>query len=297
MIYEKFQIENQKRFDKFTHYFPIYEKHFQRFVNKSVVVWEIGVKDGGSLQMWKKYFGSSAQIVGLDINPKCKMHEEERISVCIGDQSDTVFIQEVIDKYGCPDVVIDDGSHLMQHVCTTFSFLYDKISSSGVYLVEDMHTSYWASHGGGLGHEDTFIELSKKLIDYMNARNNHLSDCFADTISSISFYESIVVFEKMMRMNREFEVINTFESKITEKQTDSHKKQQADLSVNDLLTQLASSKREKTGAEYQLELLCKNQLSQLSQLKYQLEATLNSTSWKITRPFRLIMGLLRRYGK
>lgn len=196
MLYHDFLTNDQKLISKWIHYMPIYEKHFQKYVNQSVVFWEIGVFRGGSLQMWKRYLGPFAQIVGIDIDPRCKDHEENQIKICIGDQSDTEFLQDIIDKYGPPDVVLDDGSHVMQHVCATFDFMYDKVSKNGVYFVEDLHTAYWEQYGGGLKREGTFIELCKGLIDSLNARHCGLPPSFADSTYSMSFYDSIVVFEK-----------------------------------------------------------------------------------------------------
>ena len=197
MLYHDFLTNGSKPVHKWLHYFPIYEKHFSRFINQSVVFWEIGVSRGGSLQMWKRYLGPFARIIGIDINPECKSHEEDQISICIGDQSDTKFLQGIIDKYGCPDIVLDDGSHVMEHVCASFDFLYDKVSKNGVYFIEDMHTAYWTQFGGGLKREGTFIEQCKSLIDSLNARHCGLPTSFADITFSMSFYDSVVVFEKI----------------------------------------------------------------------------------------------------
>ena len=80
---------------RWNHYFDIYERHFNKFRNKEIVVLEIGVAHGGSLQMWKEYFGDKAKIYGIDINPKCKEFEEENIEIFIGSQSDKKFLQKV----------------------------------------------------------------------------------------------------------------------------------------------------------------------------------------------------------
>jgi len=196
MLYHDFLTNNQNSMLKGLYYIPIYERHFGKFQNQSVTVFEIGVAKGGSLQMWKRYFGPFATIIGIDINQNCKRYEGEQISICIGDQSDTAFLQSVIDTHGVPDIVIDDGSHQMDHVNATFDFLYNKLSKNGVYLVEDMHCSYWPKYGGGLNKEGTFIERCKCRIDHLNARYNNLDRDFSKSTFSISFYDSVVVFEK-----------------------------------------------------------------------------------------------------
>ena len=196
MLYHDFLTNEQRRIHKVPHYFPIYERHFSKFQNQSIVFWEIGVAGGGSLQMWQRYFGSFATIVGIDINPECKQYEENEIKVCIGDQKDKGFLQSVIAQYGAPDIVLDDGSHIMSDIRQTFEFMYDKLSKNGVYFIEDLCTAYWDSHEGGLRREGSIIELSKDLVDSLNARHSNLPLAFAESTFSICFYDSIVVFEK-----------------------------------------------------------------------------------------------------
>jgi len=184
---------------KWTHYFPVYERHFERFVNRPCLFLEIGCGEGGSLQMWKRYLGPYAEIVGLDILPHTAAYAEDQIRIRIGDQADGSFLQSVIDEFGLPDVIVDDGSHLMAHVAASFRYLYPRMSPTGVYLVEDMHTAYWEEYGGGVGHPESFIELSKTLIDELNAehaRGAVVPTQFTATTLSMHFYDSLVVFER-----------------------------------------------------------------------------------------------------
>ncbi len=149
--------------------------------------------------MWKKYFGPHAQIVGIDIKDKCKKYQEEQVSVRIGDQSDHRFLAEVIEEFGPPDIVLDDGSHQMDHITSTFEYLYPLLSKNGIYLVEDLHTAYWEEFGGGMDKPESFIEHSKHLIDKLNTehtRGELKEDEFSQSTLSMHFYNSIVVFEK-----------------------------------------------------------------------------------------------------
>jgi hypothetical protein len=199
-------LDNQERvIHKWTHYFPVYERHLNAFVNKSVVIVEIGCGEGGSLQMWKRYLGPFARIVGIDHRPECRELEESQISVRIGEQQDREFLESVVKEFGRPDVVIDDGGHVMQHVCASFRTLYPRLSKNGVYVVEDVHTAYWEEYGGGLKRPDTFIELCKELIDELNAvhaRGVIAPTRFTRTTRSIHFYDSIVVFERGTHVKR-----------------------------------------------------------------------------------------------
>jgi hypothetical protein len=135
--------------DKWAHYFPIYDRHFSWYANKSLTFLEIGVARGGSLQMWQRFFGPLAKIVGIDIEERSKTYEAPGTFVRIGDQADEQFLQRLIDEFGVPDVVLDDGSHQMAHIAKTFDFLYPKLPKNGVYMVEDLHTAYWQEYGGG----------------------------------------------------------------------------------------------------------------------------------------------------
>ena len=128
-----FRHHTGRRIDKWRHYFHIYDRHFDRWRGKSPRVLEIGVDHGGSLQLWKHYFGDGARIVGLDIDPGCAMYAESQIEIHIGNQADVTLLKSL----GQFDVVIDDGSHQLQDQLASFEALWPK--TSGVYLIEDCH--------------------------------------------------------------------------------------------------------------------------------------------------------------
>jgi len=190
---------------KWMHYFDVYDTHFSRFRDKDIVILEIGIFKGGSLRMWKNYFGSKAKIYGLDIDPKCEQFKEENIEILIGSQSDRKFLQNVIKTIPKIDILIDDGGHEMKQQIISFEELYGHIKDDGVYLCEDVHTSYWGLYGGGYKKKGTFIEYSKNLIDSLNAyhsRSKRLKvNEFTRSANSIHFYDSMVVVEKRRRDN------------------------------------------------------------------------------------------------
>jgi len=198
-----FRNNDKRLIDKWMHYFDVYDRHFERYRNKKIVVLEIGVAHGGSLQMWKNYFGKQAQIYGIDINPKCKSFEEENIKIFIGSQSDREFLTEVKTQIPPIDILIDDGGHTMRQQIVTFEELFPYIKEDGVYLCEDLHTSYWLEHGGGYKRRGTFIEYSKNFIDYLNAYHSQQKslqvNSFTKSVDSIHYYDSIIVIEKRKR--------------------------------------------------------------------------------------------------
>jgi hypothetical protein len=198
-LWHDFLTNDGKIIHKWAHYFPIYERHFEWYRNKSVTFLEIGVFKGGSLQMWQRYFGPMAKIVGIDIDDRCKDHEQPGIWVRIGDQSDERFLQTVIDEFGVPDIVLDDGSHQMNHINASFQFLYPKLPKNGIYMVEDLHTAYWNEYGGVRDNADSFVNQAKEFIDSLNADHSRGAvpvDFVTRGTFSISFYDSIIAFEK-----------------------------------------------------------------------------------------------------
>lgn len=203
-LLEYFKGNNNRLITKWMHYFDIYERHFSPYRNKEITILEIGVFHGGSLQMWKKYFGDKAKIYGIDINPICKEFEEENISVFIGSQSDRNFLRDVIKKIPKIDILIDDGGHTMQQQIVSFEELFDHVADDGIYLCEDLHTSYRIDFGGGYQRKGSFIEYSKRLIDSLNAFHSYQgllkTDKFTRSVKSMHFYDSMLVIEKGIRV-------------------------------------------------------------------------------------------------
>lgn len=186
---------------KWRHYFEIYDRHFARFRGGSVNIVEFGVSQGGSIQMWKDYFGPGAKVFGVDINPNCKRFEEPGVQVFIGDQGDRAFLRSLAKVLPPIDILIDDGGHTMKQQIATFEELFPLVSPNGVYLCEDLHTSYWREFGGGYRRRGTFIEYSKAFIDGLNAwhsrepRRFGVSD-FTRSVHSVHYYDSVVAVEK-----------------------------------------------------------------------------------------------------
>jgi len=196
---------------KYSKYLP-----FQR--DDAMNIMEIGVLDGKSLKTWKDYFYNS-KIIGIDINPNCNQYDDRdnKIYVEIGSQVDNVFLLDVIRQYGPFDFILDDGSHLNEHVIYSFEHLWESIKSGGVYAIEDIGTSYWEDYGGGFRKHDASMEYFKRLADDVNFRGvinfnkpnvharredwceenilNEQPNCITD-IESITFLNGIILIRK-----------------------------------------------------------------------------------------------------
>ena len=208
-------IENRKRaIDKWLFYFDVYEKHFSRFRGKDINLLEIGVQNGGSLQMWKYYFKSNypnakVNLYGIDIDEKAKSLEDDEndIKIFIGSQSDREFLRKIKKEIPKLDILIDDGGHTMEQQIVTFEEMYEHVKDDGVYLCEDTHSSYFSHLGGGYHNQNTFIEYAKNLIDDLhsywfeeNIPINSLN--IVNTTHCINFYDSMVFFEKKIRNSK-----------------------------------------------------------------------------------------------
>jgi len=203
---EMFSTHKGRDVFKWEHFFAIYDRHCGDFRGREIKVLEFGVMRGGSLQLWKRYFGQGAMIHGVDINPRCKEYEESGITVHVGDQADEVFLQELCQEFGPFDVVIDDGSHQVDHQKITLETLWPSLKDGGVYICEDTHTSYFTRFGGGYRLENSFIERAKGLIDSLHMwwsgrMSREQTAAWTPHLGSMHFYPACVVLEKKAMEN------------------------------------------------------------------------------------------------
>jgi hypothetical protein len=201
-LYDIFNKTSDGSIHKWHHYFQIYNRHFSKYIGKKVNILEIGIDKGGSVKMWKKYFGSKVAVYGLDIDPAAKKYADPKngIHIFIGDQSDRKFMRGLMKKLPKIDILIDDGGHTTKQQINTFLECYDKIAEDGVYLCEDLHTNYWKSF---IDSKETFVDFAKRHIDYLNYwfwdgawDKKKAVPQFTAITHSMCFYNSIIVFEK-----------------------------------------------------------------------------------------------------
>jgi len=186
---------------KYKNYFPVYEKLFSKFRGKKITFVEIGVLSGGSLFMWKDYFGKDARIIGVELNPEAKKFEKEGFEIYIGNQSDENFWKGFFDKVGEVDIVLDDGGHTNFQQIVTCCSCIPSIKENGIMVVEDVFHSYGLSYGAkGFFNPSkySFINFCKKSIDDINFRfpnSKKFRFSLNRFIYSIEFFESIVAFK------------------------------------------------------------------------------------------------------
>ena len=184
---------------KHKNYFPIYEELLSSYVGKKITFVEIGVLSGGSLFMWKNYFGENARIIGVELNPLAKKWEKHGFEIFIGDQGSSYFWESFFDKVGEVDIILDDGSHLYKDQIVTVKQCVPFIKNGGKMITEDTHSSYQKKFGHPSKYN--FANFSKLLVNEINYRFPNLekkdliyTSPLRKKIFSISYYESIISF-------------------------------------------------------------------------------------------------------
>ena len=184
---------------KWNHYFDIYDRHFRQFRGQEVHVLEIGVYSGGSLDMWRNYFGPKATIYGVDIAPDCRVYEKnDGIKIFIGDQADRSFWRGFRQKVSTLDIVIDDGGHMPEQQIVSLEELLPFLRPGGVYCCEDVQGTHnqFASYVHGLGHKLNDESQISHFPDDNERRIVGVSTPFQSAVGSIHLYPFVTVLER-----------------------------------------------------------------------------------------------------
>jgi hypothetical protein len=210
------QHRNKRVMHKWDHYFEVYERFLSPVRRTNPTLLEIGVQLGGSVEMWRDYFGPAARIYGIDINPDAKQQEDIATKVFIGDQQDRNFLRSVLRETGTLDVVIDDGGHTANQQITAFEALYPALADQGIYIVEDTHTSLWRGQFMDRQDQQSFLQYSfercAQLMEWTGRPENFqvlgteqnetlaaaVSE-FCRTTKAISFFDSVIVYQRARR--------------------------------------------------------------------------------------------------
>lgn len=201
--------KKSKDIDKWEHYLAIYERGIQRYASSEqpVSLLEIGVQNGGSLELWAEYLPAGSRIIGIDVDPAVAnlIFANPAIEIHILDAANADALSEALGSEVF-DVIIDDGSHTSSDIISSFKALFDRLKPGGIYYVEDLHCSYYSSHEGGYLTPHSSIEWLKSLIDAVNYDHigkeasesiaGELLHHYNRSVASVSFYDSMAVIEK-----------------------------------------------------------------------------------------------------
>ena len=148
-----------------THYLRNYEHYFGELRDRPVRLLELGIKEGGSLLLWRDYFARGL-IVGLDIEPVQLDDPTGRVRTYQGAQQDTALLDRIAREHAPAgfDIIIDDCAHIGVLARASFWHLFDQhLKSGGVYVIEDWGTGYWAGWVDGVGYRLRRPRLSPVL--------------------------------------------------------------------------------------------------------------------------------------
>lgn len=180
-----------KASDKWSLYLDEYDNLFRDWRDRAVRLLEIGIQNGGSLEIWSRFFPNAEVILGCDIDPKCGLlrFDDQRISTVVDNVNTTSAEKKIIEKSKFFDIIIDDGSHKSSDVIRSFVQYFSHLSDGGIFIVEDMHCSYWESFEGGIRHPYSSMKFFQNLTDFLNGehwgkdRDENVTFLFGDLVA------------------------------------------------------------------------------------------------------------------
>jgi GT2 family glycosyltransferase len=324
-----------KSSDKWSLYLTEYDRLLDAYRDKPVRLLEIGVQNGGSLEIWSKYFGNASALIGCDINPDCGRlsYDDPRISIIVGDANAPDVFQAVLQRSPQFDVIIDDGSHASSDIIKSFALYFPRLAEGGIFIAEDLHCSYWQMYEGGLFDPYSSISFFKRLADVINHEHWGIArervdilrgflakyGCEIDPESllhvySVEFINSICVIRKSAAaaaglgrrvIAGSVELVVTGHSELhnTTYAVDPMHDQSNNpwtartLPLDEMLhsAELAIAKAKQEVAS--LNAIVKERDAQITSLRQTVRTFQESTSWRITKPVRIVGRRIRQIKK
>jgi SAM-dependent methyltransferase len=206
-----YAVHNGKVSDKWNSYLSQYERLFSPYRNEPIRLLEIGVQNGGSLEIWGQYFSNAEKLVGCDINPLCAKltYTDPRVAIIIGDANTDIVQSAVMEQSAMFDVIIDDGSHHSGDIVKAFSRYFPLLKDGGVFIAEDLHCSYWAEFDGGLFDPLSSIAFFKRLADIVNFEHWGCEKSRTDILQGFFSKFSVHVDEEQLGLINAVEFVNS----------------------------------------------------------------------------------------
>lgn len=326
---ELYSTHHGKVSDKWGIYLPTYDRIFLPYRAQPVRLLEVGVQNGGSLEIWSKYFTQAQKLIGCDINPACSalQYEDPRVAIVVGDANTDAAEHQITSHAQQFDIVIDDGSHRSSDIIKAFARYFPRVVDGGVFVVEDLHCSYWQEFEGGLHDPYSSMSFFKLLADVVN--HEHwgtsqqssdltqgiaqryavtLDDALLSSIHSVEFINSICVIHKSPAVQNQLgrrvvagqlALVSGDAQKVA-----NHLSTAIDQSTNHWATlrrppgELVQG-YERSLAERDERIASLNQSvnardERIASLNQSINSICNSTSWRITAPMRLVAHQLMR---
>ena len=197
--------------DKWSIYLPVYEQVLAALVEASPSMLEIGVQNGGALEIWARCLPHARHIIGCDINPQCGnlSFEDPRISVVVGDASSEEAQAAIARLAPQLHFIVDDGSHTSHDIVRSFARYLPLLADGGIYVAEDLHCSYWQEFEGGLFHPASSMAFFKRLADVINHEHWGVPGTRADVLASFSRTYGVSFDEQTLARIHSVEFINS----------------------------------------------------------------------------------------
>lgn len=308
---------NNKSSDKWSIYLAIYDTLFKSIREHAINLLEIGIQNGGSLEIWGKYFRHANTITGVDINESCKQlnFNNERIRIIIGDASNEITEQKTLQIAPSFDIIIDDGSHRSGDIIKTFCRYFSHLKHDGFFIVEDLHCSYWREFDGGLFNEKSSVSFFKLLCDTINHEhwgttrsrskllqpitqfyNCEIAEEALEEIHSIEFFNSVCVIKKKPKnlnnlglrlVTGKFEPVVTGNIKLHQSTCNAPPQSDEASSLSEILqARLTESENIRHRQLRELTERCSQLLMEITTLGNTISSMKNSSSWRMTAPYR-----------
>lgn len=197
--------------DKWSSYLPEYDRLFAPYRDRPVRLLEIGVQNGGSLEIWSRYFANAKKIIGCDVDQACAnlRYDDSRISVIIGDANSDEVLASVAREASALDIIIDDGSHRSGDVVKSFSHYFPLLTNGGLYVIEDLHCSYWRRFGGGLYEAFSSVTFLKRLADVVNHEHWGVAASRRDLLEGFASKYDVTISERVLQAVHSIELTNS----------------------------------------------------------------------------------------
>ena len=293
--------------DKWSYYLDQYERLFKPLRDKDISLLEIGIQNGGSLEIWSKYFPKAKIFVGCDIDERCSklFYEDQRVNLIIGDANQKIIQDDVIKKGSPFDIVIDDGSHQSRDIIKSFMNYFPHVADSGIYIVEDLHCSYWEEFEGGLYASYSSISFFKHLTDLLNYEHWGIDKSYKDFLDEFSVKFNLNIEKEALKKIESIEFLNSM--CIIRKTSGSSNdlglrivNGSKDYVRNDL--KKLNSTRSVAPDQSRNLFSIKSPQEEILYLERELQEQkninnliLNSNSWKVTSPLRFIKNRIRTW--
>lgn len=199
-------------------YADFYEYWFSKIKDEKLNICEVGVDGGNSLRSYFEYFPNST-IIGLDIQDRSQLNNE-RIKTRVLDQSSVLDLEYFVNYCKLTntqfDIILDDGSHDVQHQQQTFGLFFQLIKPGGLYIIEDLGSSYFSLGTVLYGYQQTQTKINNNTIKFLTQRpfssvwisddNSKYINEYVDYVSMFDKCNESVVYKKDYKCENDYPI-------------------------------------------------------------------------------------------